>query len=87
MHRRSHETYGYLRVHAELHGLGVRYVRWRSQVNAQGRSAGCLCGRKRHATRRDPRAIPVPGLVRRNFVRCHSPGQALDRRRHLCEHR
>jgi putative transposase len=72
IHSRSRETYGYPRVHAELHQpgtLGVLYgrrrvVRLMRVVGLQG----CVRGRKRRTTRHDPRAAPAPELLRRDFV-------------------
>jgi putative transposase len=67
--RRSRETYGYPRVHAELRSLGVRCGR--SRVARLMRAAGlrgCVRGKKRRTTRRDPRAAPAPDLLCREFV-------------------
>jgi putative transposase len=69
IHSRSRETYGYPRVHAELRSLGVRCGR--SRVARLMRAAGlrgCVRGKKRRTTRRDPRAAPAPDLLHRDFV-------------------
>jgi putative transposase len=69
IHSRSHETYGYPRVHAELRSLGVRCGRRRvARLMRVAGLRGCVRGKKRRTTRRDPRAAPAPDLLRRNFV-------------------
>jgi putative transposase len=69
IHTRSHETYGYPRVHAELRSLGVRCGRRRvARLMRAAGLRGCMRGKKRRTTRRDPRAAPAPDLLRRNFV-------------------
>jgi putative transposase len=69
IHTRSHQTYGYPRVHAELRSLGVRCGRRRVArlMRAVG-LRGCVRGKKRRTTRRDPRAAPAPDLLCRDFV-------------------
>jgi putative transposase len=68
VHRRSRETYGYPRVHAELRSLGVRCgLRRVAQLMRRAGLRGCMRGRKRRTTRRDPRAVPAADLVKRNF--------------------
>jgi putative transposase len=69
VHQRSRETYGYPRVHAELHALGVRCGRRRvARLMRKAGLRGCMRGRKKRTTcRRDPRATPAPDLVNRNF--------------------
>ena len=68
VHKRSRETYGYPRVHAELHALGVRCGRRRvARLMREAGIRGCMRGRKKRTTRRDPRATPAPDLVNRNF--------------------
>lgn len=68
VHKRSRETYGYPRVHAELRALGVRCGRRKvARLMRKAGIRGCVRGKKRRTTRRDPRATPAPDLVRRNF--------------------
>jgi putative transposase len=69
VHQRSRQTYGYPRVHAELYALGVRCSR-RRVVRLMRRAGlrGCMRGRKRRTTRRDPRAVPAADLVKRDFT-------------------
>lgn len=68
VHCRSRETYGYPRVHAELRALGVRCGRRRvARLMREAGLQGCMRGRKKRTTRRDPRATPAPDLVKRNF--------------------
>ena len=68
IHRRSRETYGYPRVHAELRSLGVRCGRRRvARLMRDAGLRGCMRGRKKRTTRRDPRAAPAPDLVNRSF--------------------
>lgn len=69
IHQRSRETYGYLRVHAELRALGVRCSRKRvARLMRKDGLRGCTRGpRRKHTTRKDPLAIPAPDLVGRNF--------------------
>jgi putative transposase len=75
VHQRSRETYGYLRVHAELRALGVRCGRRRvARLMRRAGLRGCVRGRKRRTTRRDPRAGPAPDLVKRDF-RATSPNR------------
>jgi putative transposase len=69
IHTRSHETYGYPRVHAELRSFGVRCGRRRvARLMRAAGLRGCVRGKKRRTTRRDPRAAPAPDLLRRDFV-------------------
>ncbi len=69
IHQRSRETYGYPRVHAELRSLGVICGRRRvARLMRVAGLRGCIRGRKRRTTRHDPRAAPVPDLLRRNFA-------------------
>ena len=68
VHQRSRETYGYPRVHAELHALEVRCGRRRvARLMRKAGLRGCMRGRKKRTTCRDPRATPAPDLVNRNF--------------------
>lgn len=68
VHKRSRETYGYPRVHAKLCVLGVRCGRGRvARLMRKAGIRGCMRGRKKRTTRRDPLATPAPDLVRRNF--------------------
>jgi putative transposase len=69
IHSRSRETYGYPRVHAQLRSLGIACGRWRvARLMKAAGLRGCMRGRKRRTTRRDPRAAPAPDLLRRKFV-------------------
>ena len=69
IHSRSRETYGYPRVHAELRSLGVRCGRRRvARLMRAAGLRGCMRGKKRRTTRRDPRAAPAPDLLRRDFM-------------------
>ena len=69
IHNRSRETYGSPRVHAELRSLGVRCGRRRvARLMRAAGLRGCVRGKKRRTTRRDPRAAPAPDLLGRDFV-------------------
>jgi putative transposase len=69
IHGRSRQTYGYPRVHAELRSLGVRCGRRRvARLMKVAGLRGCMRGKKRRTTRRDPWAAPAPDLLRGDFV-------------------
>ena len=69
VHTRSRETYGYPRVYAELRSLGLRCGRRRvARLMRVSGLRGCMRGKKRRTTRRDPRAAPAPDLLCRDFV-------------------
>lgn len=69
IHSRSHETYRYSRVHAELRSLGIGCGRRRvTRLMRAAGLRGCVRGKKRRTTRRDPRAAPAPDLLGRSFV-------------------
>jgi len=69
IHSRSRETYGYPRVHAELRSLGVRCGRRRvARLMSAAGLRGCIRGKKRRTTCRDPQAAPAPDLLCRDFV-------------------
>ena len=62
IHSRSRETYGYPRVHAELRSLGIICGRRRvARLMKAAGLQGCMRGKKRRTTRRDPRAVPGNG--------------------------
>jgi putative transposase len=69
IHTRSRQTYGYPRVHAELRSLGVRCGRRRvARLMRAAGLQGCMRGKKRRTTRRDPWAAPAPDLLGRDLV-------------------
>ncbi len=69
IHRRSRETYGSPRVHAELRALGTRYGRKRvARLMRKAGLGGCARGRGKRTTRRSGRAVPAKDLLRRSFV-------------------
>jgi putative transposase len=69
VHDRSRRTYGYPRVHAELKALGVRCSRKRvARLMSKAALQGCIRGRRKRTTRRDPYATPAPDLLKRNFA-------------------
>jgi putative transposase len=70
IHRRSRETYGSPRVHAELRSIGVRCGRKRvARLMRKEGLRGCIRGRRRkRTTRRNRRAVPAEDLVRRDFA-------------------
>jgi putative transposase len=69
IHSRSRETYGYPRVHAELRSLGIGCGRRRvARLMRAAGLRGCMRGKRRRTTRRDPQAAPAPDLLGRDFV-------------------
>jgi putative transposase len=64
-------AYGYYpRVHAASYvrsGCVARPLRRVAQLMRRAGLRGCMRGRKRRTTRRDPRAVPAADLVKRNF--------------------
>ena len=69
IHRRSRETYGSPRVHAELRALGTRCGRKRvARLMRQAGLRGCARGRGKRTARRSGRAVPAKDLLRRSFV-------------------
>jgi putative transposase len=69
IHGRSRGIYGYPRVHAELRSLGVRCSRKRvARLMRKNGLRGCMRGRKKRTTCRDPYATLAPDLVKRNFA-------------------
>ena len=69
VHKRSRQTYGYPRVHAELRALGVRCGKRRvARPMREAGLRGCLRGKRRRTTRRDRNAAHAPDLVRREFA-------------------
>jgi putative transposase len=69
IHSRSRQTYGYPRVHAELRSLGIGCGQRRvARLMKAAGLRGCMRGKKRGTTRRDPRAAPAPDLLCRDFV-------------------
>jgi len=69
IHRRSRETYGYPRVHAELLAFGIRCGKRRvARLMRESGLRGCLRGKRKRTTRGDRNAVPAPDLVRREFA-------------------
>jgi putative transposase len=69
IHRRSRETYGSPRVHAELKALGTRCSRKRvERLMREARLRGCMRGRTRGITHRAKRVAPAEDLVKRKFA-------------------
>jgi putative transposase len=69
IHRRSRETYGSPRIHAELRSIGVRCARKRvARLMRKEGLRGCIRGPRKRTTRRDRRAVPAEDLVCRDFA-------------------
>jgi len=69
IHRRSRETYGSPRIHAELRALGIRCGRKRvARLMRQAGLLGCMRGRRKRTTHRSGRAVPAKDLLQRSFV-------------------
>ena len=67
IHRRSRQTYGSPRIHAELRALGTRCSRKRvERLMRQAGLRGCMRGERRGTTRRSRRA-PAGDLVKWDF--------------------
>lgn len=69
IHRRSRQTYGSPRVHAELRALGTLCSRKRvERLMREARLQGCMRGRRKGTTRRAKRVVPAEDLVKRKFA-------------------
>jgi putative transposase len=69
IHRRSRETYGSPRIHAELRSIGIRCGRKRvARLMRKESLSGCIRGPRKRTTRRDSRVVPAEDLVRRDFA-------------------
>jgi putative transposase len=68
IHRRSRQTYGSPRVHAELRALGTRCSRKRvARLMREAGLRGCMRGPRRASTRRDKRSAAAEDLLKRDF--------------------
>ncbi len=68
IHRRSRETYGSPRVHAELRSIGTRCSRKRvARLMRKAGLQGCTRGRRKRTTRRSRKAVPAEDLLQRSF--------------------
>jgi putative transposase len=69
IHRRSRETYGSPRVHAQLRALGTLCSRKRvAKLMGEAGLRGCVRGRRRGTMRRGKRSAAAEDLVKRNFA-------------------
>lgn len=69
IYRRSRETYGSPRVHAELRSIGIRCERKRvARLMRKEGLRGCIRGRRKCTTRQSKRAVPAEDLVCQNFT-------------------
>jgi putative transposase len=69
IHRRSRQTYGSPRVHAESRALGTRCGRKRvARLMCKAGLRGCMRGRRKRTTRRSGRAVPAKDLLQRSFA-------------------
>jgi putative transposase len=69
IHRRSRETYGSPRVHAELRALGARCSRKRvERLMRKAGLQGCMRGRRTKGSTRRGKRAPAEDLVKRNFL-------------------
>ena len=69
IHRRSRESYGSPRIHAELRALGAHCGRKRvARLMREARLQGCMRGRKKRTTRQSGRSVPAKDLLQRSFA-------------------
>lgn len=69
IHRRSRETYGSPRVHAELCSIGIRCSRKRvARLMREAGLEGCMRAQRRGTTRQAKRSAPAEDLVKRDFA-------------------